>query len=79
MAEAGLAHERSVFRAIAHVEASEEVLVFRRVGVAVFVGLEVLQISLDHGMHVAHLGQEEMLSLDNAVDDVIEGSRGCRR
>src|SRR5580692_8220677 len=75
LAEPGLADKRGVFGAFTHVEASQEILVFHGNRIAVLVGFKILQISLYHGMLVAHLSHEEVLSLDSAVDDIIERSR----
>jgi hypothetical protein len=72
VAEPGLAYEGSVFGTVAHVEASEEILVFDRGSVSVFVGLEILKISLDQGTQVVHLCHEEMLFLDHPIYNVIE-------
>jgi len=78
MAESGLTDERNVLGAIAHVEAAEKILVFDRSGVAGAVALQVLQVGLDHGMQVTHLGHEHVLALHYVIQDIIERD-GCRR
>ena len=75
MTESGLADERNVLGAIAHVEAAEKILVFDRSGVAGAVVLQVLQVGLDHGMQVTHLRHEHVLALHDVVHYIIE--RDC--
>jgi len=47
-------------------------MVFDGLGVVGSVRLKVLDIGLNHGMHVAHLGEEEVLALHHAVDNITE-------
>jgi hypothetical protein len=78
MAESRLAYEGDVFGALAHVEAAEKILILHRNPVPVAVVFEILQVGLDQRMHMAHLGHEQMLPLDNAVEHVVESNRGRR-
>ncbi len=72
MPESRLADERNILGAVGHVEAAEEILVFDGSGVVLTVILQVLQVGLDHGMHVAHLGHEEVLALYHSIEHIIE-------
>ena len=75
-AEAGLADEGRIFRALAHIEASEEILVFGGDGISAGVVLQILQVSLDHRTQVAHLGHKQMFTLHDAFDNVAQRD-GC--
>ena len=79
MPESGLADKRNVFRAVAHVEPAEKILIFHGNRKPCFVVLKVLEVGLDHGMHVTHLGHEQVLSLHHAIQHVVQRncSRGC--
>ena len=71
MSEPRLSYERNIFRTIAHVEASEKILVLYRSRVAAAVVLQVLQIGFDHGMHVSHLRHEKVLALHHMIENVV--------
>jgi hypothetical protein len=72
MPETGLAHERCVFRAVAHIEAPEEIIIPGHRIVPALIGLEILKVSFDHGAQVAHLSDKKVLSLYHAVDDLVK-------
>src|SRR5579864_1698506 len=77
VSQSGLAGKGNVVGAVGHIEASEEILVFGGDRVPVVVVLEILQVSLDHGVHVAHLRHEVVLALDYLIENLIQVG-GCR-
>ena len=81
MAESRLTNERNVLRtfaSIAHVEATEKILVLHGNRVPIAIVLKVLEVRLDHGMHVTHLSHEQVLALHHAIEHVVERKR-CGR
>ena len=74
--ESRLANERNVLRAVTHVEAAEKILVFYGSRVPRAVVLKVLQVGLNHGVHVTHLRHEQVFPLHHAIEYVVERNRG---
>src|SRR5690349_1834859 len=77
MAESRLSGERYVIRSFGHVDAAKEVLVVGRSYVSRVVVLQILKVRFDHGVHVAHLRHEEVLTLYHAIHDLVERDGGC--
>jgi hypothetical protein len=67
-----LSDKGSVFGTATHIEAAEKVLVVYLGGISVGIGFQILKISFDHGPQVAHLGQQQVLLFDHAVDDFLK-------
>src|SRR5258707_9580604 len=78
MAESGLAYEGDVLGTVGHIEAAEEILILIGNCVAAAVVLEILEVSLNHRVHVTHLRHEEVLALHDPVENIIESGRGWR-
>ena len=74
--ESRLANERNVLRAVTHVEAAEKILVFGGSRVPRAVVFKVLQVGLNHGVHVTHLRHEQVFPLHHAIEYVVERNRG---
>ncbi len=75
MTKTWLADEGCVLGAVAHIQAAKEILIVHGGDTSVFLGSEILEVGLDHGMHVAHLRQKQMFPLDDAIQNVIERGR----
>ena len=77
MSESRLAHERCIFRAIGHIEASEDNTdLSTGMPFPPAVVLQVLQIGLNHGMHVPHLRHEIVFALHDVIENFVERSGG---
>ena len=73
VSEARLPGEGDILRTVGHVQTAQKIQVFHRRSIFLLVGLEVLKIGLKQRPHMAHLSQEEMLSLHHTIDGVIQG------
>jgi hypothetical protein len=75
----GLTQKRFVVGPVAQIETTEEIVVALGCLAQILVTAHVLNVGLDQGMHVPHLGHEEVLTFDHPLDNVPKRRSRCRR